>query len=80
MNDLRRRNLEIIDSHLLNSRLNQIDQDYLEFEVKMASDLDIERIAFSLLGNEKFSTNPYNSILLYITGLTNEFDFKKASL
>ena len=78
MNDLRRKNLEIIDNHLLNSRLNEIDQDYLEFEVKMASDLDIERIAFSLLGNEKFSTNPYNSILLYITGLTNEFDFEKA--
>ena len=74
----RKEYLQIIDQKLIEERLSQIDQDYLEFEVKMASDLDIERIAFSLLGNEKFSTNPYNSILLYITGLTNEFDFEKA--
>lgn len=78
MNQKRKEHLEIIDKYIIDERLNQVDQDYLEFEVKMASDLDLERLAFTLLSKETFESNPHNSILLYITGLVDDFDFDKA--
>lgn len=78
MNEKRKEYLKIIDEYIIEERLNQVDQDYLEFEVKMASDLDLERIAFTLMSKEKFNSNPHNSILLYVTGLVNDFDFLKS--
>lgn len=68
--------LKYIDSRIIDERLDQIDQDFLEYEVKMISIEDINRIHNVLTQQDfKFESNPHNSILLYTTGLTDEFDF-----
>jgi DNA polymerase-3 subunit alpha len=68
-------------------RLTQIDPDFLEFEEEMAD----EEILGILLGkcydlysvggmgplDIEYWDNPHNSILLYLTGLTNQFDFEQ---
>ena len=58
-----------------------VDEDFLVFEEEMISPRDQDLIS-SLLSNsdkEKIKTdNPYNSIILYVTGITDTFDFSKA--
>lgn len=83
MDEKRKEILKWIDEYIILDRLNQIDEDYLEFEIKMSSLKDLERILDSLIANKNssedvFDSNPHNSILLYITGLTSDFDFEKA--
>ena len=83
MKEQRKNILKAIDRYILPERLNQIDEDYLEFEIKMSSILDLQRVYDCLIDNNKktqtyFESNPHNSILLYITGLTSQFDFTKA--
>jgi DNA polymerase-3 subunit alpha len=83
MNEQRKELLKNIDKYIITDRLNQIDEDYLEFEIKMSSIKDLTRIYDCLLAqalsNEAvFPENPHNSILLYVTGLTNQFDFVKS--
>lgn len=67
-----------IKSFYLSDRYNQIDKDFLEFEEDMISSKDQE-IILSLLKNNSNALpklqNPYNSIILYLTGLTDTFDF-----
>ncbi len=87
MNKDRKEILKYIDNHIIDERLNQVDSDYLEFEVKMSNLQDLKKISDCLYGRDAFGyknvklpifeENPYNSILLYITGLTDIFDFKK---
>ena len=69
--------LKYIDTKVIEERLDQIDPDFLEYEVKMISREDINRIHNVLVVQDfKFEKNPHNSILLYITGLTDQFDFE----
>jgi DNA polymerase III subunit alpha len=70
--------LQYIDSKVIEERLDQVDPDFLEYEVKMMSLEDINRVHNLLTAKDfKFDLNPNNSILLYITGLTDEFDFNQ---
>ena len=84
MQDDRKQKLRHIHNYLLDDRISTVDQDYLEYEVTMASDLDLQRIVDLLrekqCGSPAWSQleNPHNSILLYITGLTDQFDFTKS--
>ncbi len=88
MDQERKEILQGIDPYIIETRYSQVDLDYLEFELKMSDLLDLKRISDSLwaINNYKsdpaiklplYQENPYNSILLYITGLTDEFDFLK---
>lgn len=82
MNEERRSSLRYIHQHLIEDRLDSVDQDYLEYEVTMVSDQDILRISdcITALSTNSMSKlpNPHNSILLYVVGLTDEFDFQKS--
>lgn len=79
MNEEKIKLLKHIDNHIIDQRYHQVDSDYLEYEISMISDEDLETI-FWLLTEERKQEwpNPHNSILLYITGISNEFDFDKA--
>ena len=83
MNEERKTNLRYIHGRLNDDRFSTVDQDYLEYEVTMASDKDLQRIVNLLTEKHIQSTNwtqlnnPHNSILLYIVDLTDEFDFSK---
>ena len=83
MNEERKTKLRHIHNYLLDDRISTVDQDYLEYEVTMASDLDLQRIVDLLrekqCGSPAWSQleNPHNSILLFITGLTDDFDFTR---
>lgn len=82
MNEERRSSLRYIHKHLIEERLISVDQDYLEYEVTMVSDQDLIRISdcINALNTNSMSKlpNPHNSILLYVAGLTDEFDFQKS--
>ena len=69
--------IEFIKSKFQAERVESIDKDYLEYELNFAKKIDLEKIENLLNSNCKIS-NPHNSILLYVTGLTDEFDFIKA--
>jgi DNA polymerase-3 subunit alpha len=83
MNEKRKQNLRYIHDCLNLNKISTIDEDYLEYEVTMISDLDLERIA-DLIKEKKYPSqewtqldNPHNSIILYLTDLTDVFDFNK---
>lgn len=88
MDQKRKEILQYIDKCIIDERINQVDPDFLEFEIKMSSLKDLQMISDCLyaaanLQDENiqlpiFADNPHNSILLYTTGLTDEFDFLKA--
>lgn len=69
-----------IKTFYISERHNTVDKDFLEFEEDMISDKDQETI-LSLLKNTSSKLakldNPHNSIILYITGITDIFDFAK---
>lgn len=75
--------LKYINNYIDDSRYNQIDEDFLEYEVVMASDQDIDRIYNLIIEKKNCShtwqqlPNPHNSILLYVLNLTDIFDFVK---
>lgn len=68
---------ESLVSKLRKTYLNRgVDKDYLVFEEEMTSLQDLESILIAL--DKKIQLpNPYNSCLLYETGLSNEFDFER---
>lgn len=74
--------LQLIDEHIDDRRYAQVDSDYLEYEVSMSSEEDISRIVYLLIQKQTSELpllpNPHNSILLYVTCLTDDFDFKKS--
>ena len=78
MENNRKSNVEMIDQYIINERYDQVDKDYLSFEIKMTTNEDLQRICDLLSKEIKFLKNPHNSILLYITNITDIFDFKKA--
>lgn len=75
--------LKYINDYIDESRYKLIDEDFLEYEVIMASDEDIKRIYNLVVEKKSYSDlkdfpNPHNSILLYVLNLTDEFDFSKS--
>lgn len=74
----REEKLNTIRSHYIGSRVSSVDSDFLEFEELMTEDDDL-LIILNHLNTKKQEklANTYNSILLYITGITDEFDFRK---
>ena len=67
--------LENLRTFYLSERQKEIDPDFLEFEENRA-DLDELTLLANALGKQvkKAYPNPNNSILLYLTGLTHEFN------
>lgn len=72
-----------IKKHYIENRLSTVDSDFLSFEENMVSSEDLNTIHDLLRlreknPNYKYSLpNPHNSILLYVCGITDEFDFQK---
>lgn len=59
-------------------RVNTIDSDFLEFEEEMILPEDLERLEILCRQGSTGLPNPHNSILLYVIGLTDVFDFSRA--
>ena len=70
--------INVIKKSYILSRVAEVDEDFLAHEESMISPDDLT-LVFSLLqkGSGELP-NPYNSIILYVTGLSNKFDFLKA--
>ena len=58
-------------------RLTQVDQDFLSFEEDMIAADDLQTISDLVDIQASGLANPHNSVLLYVTGITNQFDFTK---
>jgi len=67
-----------IKTHYNQNRLALVDQDFLSFEEDLSTNQDLELVELALTHNLKFVENPTNSIILYLTGLTDQFDNEKA--
>lgn len=70
-----------LKKHYIQERVKQVDKDFFLAEEEMASEKDLELILGTLKAKQQdpiVLDNPHNSILLYITGLTNTFDFERA--
>lgn len=71
--------LSEVRSYYLEDRRHSVDNDFLAFEEEMINQEDQQRL-LNLLCNRNPGlgklSNPHNSILLYITGLSDDFDFK----
>lgn len=63
--------------YYVKERVKQVDQDYLQFEEEMIRKEDLKSIIQLREKGVLPCFNPHNSILLYITNCTDEFDFKK---
>lgn len=71
--------INVIRKRYIESRIAEVDKDFLVHEETMASSEDLEYISNLLTNNySKELPNPYNSIILYVTGLSNKFDLKRA--
>jgi DNA polymerase-3 subunit alpha len=76
--------LKQIKLYVNHDRIDQVDYDFMMYEINMLKESDLELLlaACSMKDSNnnrtKFQTNPHNSILLYITECTDEFDFTKA--
>ena len=70
-----------LSNFYLSDRLAKVDKDFLSYEEEMINDKD-KSLILGLLYNNKTNPikleNPHNSILLYLCGLTDKFDFAKA--
>lgn len=66
-----------IQNFYIKDRLIKVDKDFLEFEEDLADLNDLNLILEYLNKNKKASHNKHNSILLFITGLSDTFDFQK---
>jgi len=70
--------LNRLQDYYLQDRLDEIDPDYLHFEEKKIDESDLDRVLGLLdLDFDKALPNPHNSIILYIVGLSDEFDFDR---
>lgn len=71
--------IEKIKPHYIESRLNEIDQDFLSYEEDFLSSDDADTIVSLLNSNNKIKiNNTTNSIILYLTGLSDDFNHEKA--
>lgn len=68
--------LTIIKEHYDPTRLKNIDTDFLEFEENSITELDQQRVLYCIQNNITLPNN-HNSIILYLTGVCNQFDFDK---
>lgn len=66
-----------IKDYYIKTRVDQIDPDFLEYEEENINKVDKEKIIKLLELKSSSLDNPFNSILLYVTGLTDNFDFNK---
>lgn len=73
----RKQLLSEIRSFYKTERLSKLDKDFIDFEEDMAEISDLNDI-LSLLSKQVKIDNPYNSCILYATGLSSQFDFKLA--
>lgn len=55
-------------------RLEEVDPDFLAFELERVPEKDLDTILRAIQQKTKFHKNPHNSILLYVTNLTDTFD------
>lgn len=63
----------------ISDRLCKVDEDFLSYEEDFIPQKDLDLILSLLQADSKIKlNNPHNSIILYITCLTDEFDFNKA--
>lgn len=72
--------IQELKSHYLPDRVSQVDLDFLAFEEEMSQEQDISSM-LDLLNSKTlpvFQSNPTNSILLWVTGLSDCFDFGQA--
>lgn len=69
--------VEEIKNYYLENRLIEIDPDFLEFEEEKATQEDLEIVLYALKNNLSLP-NTHNSCMLYVTGLSDEFDFVEA--
>jgi len=70
--------IDKIKKHYLKKRLETVDKDFLVFEENMILEEDINYLKTLLdCKDEVKLLNPHNSIILYLCGLTNQFDFIK---
>lgn len=73
--------INTIRTYYLADRLTEVDQDFLSFEEDKAKPEDLTLIV-QLLTDSKYKgiriPNPHNSLLLYLTGLTEQFNPIKA--
>lgn len=68
-----------LKNYYIQDRLLKIDQDFLEYEEEFISNDDINLIISLLQGQKPVKLiNTNNSIVLYLVGLTDEFDYEKA--
>lgn len=71
--------LNKIKSFYISERINKIDSDFLSYEEDFIKKDDISTILSLLTSNSKVKLkNTHNSIILYCTGLSDDFDFEKA--
>lgn len=68
--------LSKIQSHYIPERVSKVDHDFLSFEEDMTTEQDLEKIIQCGRDNKQL-LNPHNSLLLYCTGLSDEFNFSK---
>jgi len=67
--------IQQIQNKYIPDRVTKVDLDFLAFEEEMSNQEDLKLM---LTPHGAKLANPHNSILLYVLGLTDEFDFKKA--
>lgn len=67
-----------IKSHYDRDRLALVDHDFLSFEEDLSTNEDLQLVEQALAGGMWFAENPANSIILYLTGLTDQFDQERA--
>jgi len=71
--------LNKIKSFYISERINKVDKDFLSYEEDFMTEDDASIIVSLLKLNSKAKLkNTHNSIVLYCTGLTDEFNFEKA--
>lgn len=66
--------LEKVKESYISSRVIEVDEDFLTHEENMISSEDLSLVSSLLLKKAEALPNPYNSIILYVTGLSNKFD------
>lgn len=65
-------------SYYKSKRLALIEPEFLEFEEDLISPDDLKLVLVACENQVLFRDNTYNSCILFVTGLTDEFDYKQA--
>ena len=71
--------MNYFERHYIEERLSQIDLDFLSYEEENIDSEDKERLLSLLACKDKIPKleNQFNSILLWVTGLSDEFNFER---